>query len=160
MRGSILEGADIKVLPLPREATADDLYELDEKAEIINGKIVLMSPTGFLPHRAAFNIATRLRECERTAGGGSAITDNAAAVSLPHCKSFSPKAAWYTGAPTGGRFMQGGPVCAVEVRSERDYGLRAERTLMGKRADYFAAGTQVVWKVDLLRVEAEPSVPG
>ncbi len=82
------------------------------------------------------------------------------------------------------RFSQGAPVFAVEVRSEGDYGLAAEREMSTKRADYFAAGTLVVWDVDLLAeevvrvyrdgdaehpaavyrrgqtAEAEPAVPG
>jgi Uma2 family endonuclease len=41
----------------------------------------------------------------------------------------------------------------VEVRSEGDYGLRAELEIQAKRADYFAAGTRVVWDVDVLRAE-------
>jgi Uma2 family endonuclease len=48
------------------------------------------------------------------------------------------------------KFYQGAPVFAVEVRSEGDYGPRAERRMAAKRADYFAAGTLVVWDVDLL----------
>ena len=48
------------------------------------------------------------------------------------------------------KFFQGAPVFAVEVRSEGDYGPRAERRMAQKRADYFAAGTLVVWDVDLL----------
>ena len=48
------------------------------------------------------------------------------------------------------KFYQGAPVFAVEVRSEGDYGPRAEREMAAKRADYFAAGTLVVWDVDLL----------
>jgi Uma2 family endonuclease len=144
----------MEVLKLPREATVDDLYELDGKAEIINGEIVLMTPTGFLPHMAALNITFSLREVQKQRGGGYAIADNAAfVVDLPHRKSFSPDAAWYTGPPTGGRFMQGAPVFAVEVRSEGDYGLRAEREIQAKRADYFAAGSRVVWDVDVLRAE-------
>ena len=39
---------------------------------------------------------------------------------------------------------------AVEIRSENDYGPAAERAMTTKRADYFAAGTLVVWDVDLL----------
>jgi Uma2 family endonuclease len=38
----------------------------------------------------------------------------------------------------------------VEIRSENDYGPAAEREISSKRADYFAAGTLVVWDVDLL----------
>ena len=173
----------MNILKLPREATVEDLYELDEKAEIVHGQITLMTPTGFLPHRAALNITFHLRALEATERG-FAIGDGAAfVVDLPHRQSFSPDAAWYTGQSTGGRFMQGAPVFAVEVRSEGDYGLRAEREMMAKRADYFASGTRVVWDVDVLReevvrvyrstdpdspviyhrgetAEAEPAVPG
>ena len=72
---------------------------------------------------------------------------------------------------------------AVEVRSKSERGPRAERAMAAKRADYFAAGTLVVWDVDLLSddvvrvyrstdpeipviyrrgelAEAEPAVPG
>ena len=46
------------------------------------------------------------------------------------------------------RFLDGPPVFAVEVRSENDYGEAAEAALAAKRADYFEAGTAVVWDVD------------
>ena len=36
------------------------------------------------------------------------------------------------------------------MRSENDYGPKAEREIEAKRTDYFAAGTLVVWDVDLL----------
>jgi Uma2 family endonuclease len=78
---------------------------------------------------------------------------------------------------------RGRPDFAAEVQSEHDEGPAAERRMAAKRADYFAAGTQVVWDVDLMgddtvRVyragqsgaptvyrrgdvaEAEPAVPG
>ncbi|CAN5666350.1 hypothetical protein BH23GEM3_BH23GEM3_19080 [soil metagenome] len=96
----------MEILKLPRGATVDDLYELDAKAEIINGEIVLLSPTGFLPHRAALNITISLRAMEKESGG-FAIGGNAAfVVDLAHRKTFSPDAAWYTGPPTGGRFSR------------------------------------------------------
>ena len=41
----------------------------------------------------------------------------------------------------------------MEVRSEHDYGAGAEREIDAKRADYFAAGTRVVWDVDPLAAE-------
>ncbi len=143
----------MKILNLPRDPTVEDLYELDEKAEIVNGHISLLTRAGFLPHRAALNVTFDLRTLE-TERAGYAVGDGAAfVVDLPNRKSISPDAAWYTGEPTGGRFMQGAPTFVVEVRSEGDYGLRAEREMMAKRADYFAAGTQVVWDVDVLRAE-------
>ena len=70
-------------------------------------------------------------------------------MNLPHRESFSPDAAFYTGRPTGMRFLDGAPAFAVEVRSESDYGPAAERAMTEKRADYFAAGTRVVWDVDM-----------
>jgi len=48
------------------------------------------------------------------------------------------------------KFLDGAPTFAVEVRSENDYGPKAEREISAKIADYFAAGTLVVWDVDLL----------
>ena len=48
------------------------------------------------------------------------------------------------------KFFEGAPVFAAKVRSENDYGSRAEREIKEKIADYFAAGTLVVWDVDLL----------
>jgi Uma2 family endonuclease len=81
------------------------------------------------------------------------------------------------------KFYEGAPPFAVEVRSESDYGPKAEEAMARKREDYFAAGTRVVWDVDLLSetpvrvfragdaenptlyrrgetAEAEPALPG
>ena len=135
------------------EATIEDLYAVpgNRKAEIVNGEIVTMSPTGAAPSYAASEIFASLREYSRRIKKGIAVTDNAAfRVDLPNRKSFSPDAAFYTGKWTGMKFFEGAPVFAVEVRSEGDYGPAAERAIADKRADYFAAGTLVVWDVDLL----------
>jgi Uma2 family endonuclease len=53
----------------------------------------------------------------------------------------------------GMKFLEGAPIFAVEVRSENDYGEKAEKAMADKRADYFAAGTEIVWNVDLLSEE-------
>lgn len=132
------------------EATIEDLYKVRGKAELVNGEIVHMSPTGGLPNYAASEITFSLREYAKRIRKGYAVGDNTAfVVNLPHRKSFSPDAAFYVGDITM-KFFDGAPVFAVEVRSENDYGLRAEKEMAAKRADYFAAGTQVVWDVDLL----------
>src|SRR5262244_2904245 len=136
------------------EATVDDLYRVPEhgKAEIVNGELVLMSPTGGVPGRAAGKIYLSLNEYERRVGGGYAFPDNVGfIVDLPNRRSFSPDAAFYTGELRGGLFLEGAPIFAVEVRSADDYGPAAERKMAQKRADYFAAGTLVVWDVDVLR---------
>ena len=133
------------------EATIEDLLKVKQKAEIVNGEIILMSPTGALPGYAGDEIFSSLRDYNKREKYGRAVSDNKAfVVNLPHRKSFSPDAAFYVGVDSGMKFYQGAPVFAVEVRSEGDYGPRAEREIAAKRADYFAAGTQVVWDVDLL----------
>ena len=166
------------------EATLEDLYKVDGKAELVNGEIVHMAPTGGLPNYAAREISVSLRDYERRTKSGYAVMDNAAfTVNLPRRKSFSPDAAFYTGGEPTMKFFEGAPVFAVEVRSEGDYGPKAEERMAEKRADYFAAGTQVVWDVDLLSetpvrvfrasdsdnprsyrrgevAEAEPALPG
>ena len=165
------------------EATIEDLYKVEGKAELVNGEIVEMPLTGGLPHLAAFAISKSLATYEKGIKQGYAIADSAAfIVNLPHRRSFSPDAAFFIGEITM-KFFEGAPVFAVEVRSENDYGPRAERRMAAKRADYFAAGTKVVWDVDLLSddvvrvhraantetltiyhrgeiAEAEPALPG
>lgn len=169
-----------------KRTTTDDLARVAEhgKAELIDGAIVMMSPIGFLPSYVAGEIYASLRAYARRTRAGYAIGDNAGfIVDLPHRGSFSPDAAFYTGKPTGMRFLEGAPAFAVEVRSEHDYRRVAEREMADKRADYFAAGTRVVWDVDVLSddvirvyhaeqptqpaiyrrgdlAEAEPAVPG
>jgi Uma2 family endonuclease len=166
------------------EATIEDLLKVEQKAEIVNGEIILMSPTGILPGYAGDEILSSLREYSKRHKYGRAVGDNKGfIVNLPHRKSFSPDAALYVGVASGMKFYEGAPVFAVEVRSEGDYGPRAERKMAAKRVDYFAAGTLVVWDVDLLSenvvqvyrssdpenrvvyrrgelAEAEPAVPG
>ena len=167
-------------------ATIDELYKVPDnaKAEIVNGELVLMSPTGSKPGRASFNIAFSLRRPEQPGRPGYAFGDNVGfVVNLPNRDSFSPDAAWYVGNIDSMKFLEGAPVFAAEVRSENDYGPVAEKGIAEKRADYFASGTLTVWDVDLLGedvvkvyrandpdnpviyrrgelAEAEPAVPG
>ena len=167
-------------------ATIEDLYRVPDnrKAEIINGEVVRMSPTGDEPGYAGDEIFVSLRSYARRKKKGRAVGDNKGfRVNLPNRESFSPDAAYYLGPRAGMKFFEGAPAFAVEVRSEYDYGREAERKMAQKRRDYFAAGTLVVWDVDLLSeevvkvyratdpddpaiyrrgelAEAEPAVPG
>ena len=110
-----------------------------------------MSPTGLGPSYAASEIFVSLRAHAQKTKVGMAVSDNAAfIVNLPNRRSFSPDAAFYTGPWTGMKFCEGAPIFAVEVRSEGDYGSSAEAAIEKKHADYFAAGTIVVWDLDLL----------
>jgi len=173
-------------MALKREGTIDDLRRVPGhgKAEIVGGELVLMTPSGGRHGYAAGEIFASLREYSRRRKQGMAFPDNVGfVVELPNRRSFSPDAAFWTGGAVTADFLAGAPIFAVEVRSPEDYGDAAERAMAAKRADYFAAGTLVVWDVDVLRAqvvhvyradsptvpttyaraeraEAEPAVPG
>jgi Uma2 family endonuclease len=162
----------------------DRLMQIEGKAEIVDGRIVLMSPTGTWPSLVALEIAISLKAYARRTKRGRAVADNAIfRVQLPHRDSFSPDAAYYVGPSAKMGPFEGAPQFAAEVRSIGDYGPRGDKLAADKRADYFAAGTLVVWDVDLLSgdvvkvyrasapdtptiyrpgdvAEAEPAVPG
>ena len=169
-------------------ATLDDLYRVEGKAELIAGRVVRLMPSGDAPSETAFEIAVSLRDHARRSGVGVAFPDGIGYAQRPALpsgrQSFSPDASYYIGARPRNRmrFIEGAPTFAVEVRSEQDYGDAAEVELASKRADYFQAGTLVVWDVDPLAktvavyraerptqpmvygqgqsAEAEPAVPG
>ena len=168
-------------------ATLADLYREPGKAELIGGRIVPIMPTGRTPNRVAGRIFRSLDDYAETAGRGEAYTDNMGfeVSELPSGReSFSPDTSYHTGPfpENPMRFIKGAPTFAVEVRSENDYTESAEIEMGEKRADYFAAGTLVVWDVDPVNecvhvyrrsaptqpttyrrgevAEAEPALPG
>ncbi len=134
-------------------ATIEDLYRVDGKAELIDGRIVPLMPTGRRPNRIAFRIAKSLDDHAEATHEGEVYTDNMG-FAVPKLssgrESFSPDASYYLGPfPSNEmRCIKGPPTFAVEVRSESDYGDPAEQRRAAKRADYFEAGTRVVWDVD------------
>jgi Uma2 family endonuclease len=168
-------------------ATLDDLYQVEGKAELVSGRIERLSPAGDLPTDVAAEIYISLRAYAKKHGKGVAKSDGIgyAVPELPSGRqSFSPDASYYVGPRPANRmrFIEGAPVFAVEVRSENDYGPAEETKMAAKRADYFAAGTLVVWDVDPVNecvhvyratapdksvtyrrgeaADAEPAVPG
>lgn len=107
------------------KATIDDLYRVPDnaKAELVNGELVVMAPTGGTPGYAGDEIFAALRDYCRQSGYGRAIGDNKGfRVHLPNRESFSPDAALWVGPPPGMRLYEGAPCFAAEVRSEGDYG--------------------------------------
>ena len=169
------------------KATLDDLHRVEGKAELISGRIVHLMPTGYKPNRVAGVIYRSLDDHAMAAGRGVAFTDNMG-FAVPELssgrQSFSPDSSYYIGPlPQDDMdFVEGPPTLAVEVRSKSDYGASAEAKMAAKLADYFEAGTKVVWDVDpeaqLIRsyrsptpdrptvfsagqiADAEPAVPG
>jgi hypothetical protein len=136
-----------------QRATLDDLYRTPGKAELIGGRIIEYMATGIRPNEVAANIYVSLRVYATRRGRGKAFTDNMghAIPMLPSGReSFSPDASYYDGPLPANlmRFVEGAPHFAGEVRSANDYTPSAEAEMAAKRADYFAAGTAVVWDVD------------
>jgi Uma2 family endonuclease len=169
------------------KATLDDLMRVEGQAELIGGKIVKYPPAGFLPACIAGEIVSRLYDYARATGrgeAGSAFLGYAVPELRSGRESFCADASYYDGPlPSDPMwFIEGPPTLAVEVRSQGDYGQAAEREMAAKRADYFEAGTLVVWDVDPIaecvhvyradapdqpvmfskgqEADAEPAVPG
>lgn len=168
-------------------ATLDDLYREKGKAELIAGRIVRPVPTGFRPGVVGGRIYRSLDDHAAAVGRGVALPDGVGFVVdelASGRRSFAPDAAYFLGPLPSDEmeFLDGPPTLAVEVRSKSDHGPAAEAEMAAKRADYFEAGTLVVWDVDLLagvvrkyrsdapdvpieydedvRADAEPAVPG
>ena len=115
-------------MSLRTRATVEDLYRVQEtgKAELVNGEIVLVAPTGGIPGRAGGELYKSLRDYERRTGRGCAFSDNVGfTVDLPHRGSFSPDAAFHAGHLRGEQFLDGAPIFVAEVRRGNDYGERA-----------------------------------
>ncbi|HXD85613.1 MAG TPA: Uma2 family endonuclease [Urbifossiella sp.] len=135
-------------------ATLSDLARVEEKAELIDGRIVTIMSTGRLPGRISKRILLSLHVYEQQSRLGEAIPDNVGYAIRPPLmsgrESFSPDVSFYVGTSpyNDAGFIEGAPTFAVEVRSEYDFGPAKDRDYADKRSDYFEAGTRVVWDVN------------
>lgn len=135
-------------------ATLSDLARVEEKAELIGGRIVTIMSTGRLPGRISKRILLSLHLYEQQTQLGEAIPDNVGYAIRPPLmsgrESFSPDVSFSVGTSpyNDAGFIEGAPTFAVEVRSEHDFGPAKDRGYADKCADYFDAGTQVVWDVN------------
>ena len=137
----------------PARATLDDLLRFAGRAELINGRVVELMGNGLKPGRLASRIWRLLDDYAEIHGGGEATADGVifAVPMLPSGReTFLPDAAYYSGPPLVNDMgvVRAAPAFAAEVRSENDYSPAALHQQALKRADYFAAGTLVVWDVD------------
>ena len=139
--------------PTTARETIADLARVGGKAELIGGRIVHLMATGFRPKVVAGRLFRSLADYADATGRGVALTDNMG-YAVPELtsgrESFSPDVSFYDGPFSyhDMKFLNGPPTLAIEVRSEGDYGPAADRSIAAKRADYFEAGTLVVWDVD------------
>jgi Uma2 family endonuclease len=110
---------------------------------------------GHSPGQAALAIMCSLGDYQDTHPGGEAFGPGLiyAIPPLPNGReSFCPDGSYHFGPWPENRmsWVEGAPMFAVEVRVSEDYETDTEPARAAKRADYFAAGTQVVWDVDVL----------
>lgn len=167
-----------------RESLIAELYTIEGRAEIVDGEVVRYSYDSPQHNKAVGAVGVSLlRHGDQTKSGYCLFGTVAYIVDLPNRWAFCPDAAFYTSPRLSMKFPEGAPGFAVEIRNPWDYGEDFEAELRQKVADYFAAGTQVVWDVDLLgedivrvyragdpsnpatyrrgdTAEAEPAVPG
>jgi Putative restriction endonuclease len=168
-------------------ATIADLHRVEGQAELIAGRIVRLPGHGVLVGRVVMEIAGSLHDYEERVGIGEVHTSTLGYV-VPMLasgrESFCADVSYYIGPFPDNpmAFIVGPPTFAVEIRDEVDYGPRGETAMAAKRADYFEAGTLVVWDVDVIGkqihayrpvaptrattfalgeiADAEPAVPG
>lgn len=138
---------------VPTTFTIDDLHRIEGRAELIGGRIVRLPMFGVLPARIVGRLALSLdRHAEQT-GRGEMLTSTVA-YTFPALRSgrqsFCAAVSFYHGPPPPDPmgFLEGPPTFAVEVRTLGEFGPAADRDYAAKRADYFEAGTLVVWDVD------------
>ncbi len=151
-----------------RRMTVDE-YEriapyLDGPSELVDGRLRLMSPTGFLHGVLANRIGVALgRYVEEYPDAGEATgAETGFRIDNPQHPVQAPDAAFVAAArvpiSTGAgrddpamRFMRGAPDLAVEVRSPDD----TIEEMQAKARRWLAAGSREVWLVDGLRLTVE-----
>jgi len=132
-------------------ATVEDLYRTpdDGTYKLVNGRLMHTPPLGFQSGRVAQSIRRSLLRYEETIGNGYAVGGKIGfIVRQPRLRSFRADAAYIAEIlEETDDFVEGAPIFAVEVRSKGDYGPAHDAEYAAKCADYFAAGTRVVWDV-------------
>ena len=146
-------------MAIPREAerlwTAEDLLALgeEERYELSEGRLVPMSPTGFLHGDVELALAAALRAFVQPRQLGRIVvgevgfvlrrdpdTVRAADIAFIRADRLPPE-----GPPSG--FFEGAPDLAVEILSPFD----RYPDLLHKVSQWLEAGTRLVWVVDPVR---------
>ncbi len=67
----------VSIMNTKTQSTIENLYRVPEdgKAELVNGELVLMAATGFMPGRASGEIYVSLRDYERRTKTGYALPE-------------------------------------------------------------------------------------
>ncbi|MGH2453703.1 MAG: Uma2 family endonuclease, partial [bacterium] len=119
-----------------------------ERAELVGGQIVEMTPPGFRHGAIVVTIARLLHEHVAVEGLGAVVAETGFVLSRDPPTVRAPDVAVVLAArvpsPSPVRFFQGPPDLAVEVLSPDE----SPAELAAKVTDYLRAGTQAVWVVD------------
>ncbi len=133
-------------------ATIEDLYRLphDGKYELVNGELHHMPPTSGEHGDIGTEIAVELRLYQRRGNVGRALGDNVGYIlDTVRRTVLSPDASYtFPAQLISQKFITGGPLFAVEIRSPGDYGSQMDDEYATKRQLYFDAGTHVIWNVN------------
>lgn len=91
----------VRAMKTVNRATIDDLYRVPEnaKAELVDGEIVRMSPTGTLPSAASGAIYVSLREYQRAHAAAERMATTSDSWSICHVVDPSRRMPHFTGIP-------------------------------------------------------------
>lgn len=140
----------------------EKLMKIEGKAEIIGGEIIEWPPSGAMPSYAAGAIGFSLHHAEFQSNGRVGSRLLAFLSPLPQGRSFTPDVSFWVDAPGNDPFgpIPHPPVFAVEVRSENDYGRRAELAISQKKSGI--TSRRVLWWSGMSICEtkkASPNIP-
>ncbi len=143
-----------------KKLTPDDVYEMqlrgelgDKGYELVDGELIEVPPAYGDHGIANVNVTYPLVTFARKAGGRVFDSSTGFMVGPDFKQLRSPDAAYIGPArvqPSYPRFVRGAPDLAVEVLSKGQHG---EAYAKPKVREYFEAGAQLVWLVDLRRKE-------
>ena len=185
--GDVMRRTNPENVPFPEPATLSDLFRVKGKAELVADRVVCFPLMGSWPGQVKMKIMCSLDDHAATLPGTEAF-GGSLVYAVPRMasgrQSFCPDASFHTGPfPTNKMsWIEGPPTFAVEIKVLEDYESDTEPERAVKRADYFEAGTLIVWDVDPLAetvtlfraaapltpvvfrrgdiADAEPAVPG
>lgn len=148
-----MRNPDCDRVSFPYPATIPDLFLIKGRAELIADRVVVYPLMGEASGCAKVEILVALDDHSRRCPGSEAY-GGTVVYAVPRMasgrQSFSPDVSFHANPPWNetAMWVEGPPTFAVEIRVWEDYQSDTEPDRASKRADYFEAGTLVVWDVD------------
>jgi len=149
-----------KTVEVRKKLTPDDVWSMQERGELpdkgyelVDGELIEVPPVGDEHGGTSADIIVPLGVFARKTGGR--VYDSSTGFMVgPEYRQLRAPDVSYIGpqrvAPYTGRFIKGAPDLAVEVLSEGQHG---QAYAISKIREYFDAGAQLVWFIDLRKQE-------